>query len=67
MWDVIFHNKVDLNSGMTSLVGQTVKNLPAGEWNGHPLQYSYLENSMDIGPWRATVLGVTKNQTQLSN
>ena len=28
MWDVIFHNKVDLNSGMTSLVGQTVKNLP---------------------------------------
>ena len=25
-----------------------------GEGNGNPLQYSYLENSMDRGPW-ATV------------
>ena len=31
--------------------------------NGNPLQYSCLENSMDIGAWRATVHGVTKNQT----
>ena len=24
-----------------------------GEGNGHPLQYSYLDNSMDRGAWRA--------------
>ena len=33
----------------------------------HPLQYSYLENSMDKGFWQATVHGVAKNWTQLSN
>ena len=47
-----------------------VKNLPAmqetgvrslgredspGEANGNPLQYSYLENPMDRGAWRAAV------------
>ena len=31
-----------------------------GEGNGYPLQYSYLENSMDKGAWRATVHGVAK-------
>ena len=31
-----------------------------GEGNGNPLQYSCLENPMDRGAWRATVLGVTK-------
>ena len=59
----------------TSLVTQTVKNLPAnaeepgsipgsgrspGEGNGYPLQYSCLENSMDRGAWWATVPGVAK-------
>ena len=38
-----------------------------GEGNGYPLQYSYLENSMNIGAWRATVYGVTKSCTQLSH
>ena len=38
-----------------------------GEGNGNPLQYSCLENSMDRGSWQATVHGVAKNQTQLSN
>ena len=38
-----------------------------GEWNGYPLQYSDLENSMDRGFWLATVHGITKTQTQLSN
>ena len=33
----------------------------------HPLQYSCLENSMDRGTWRATVHGVTKSWTQLSD
>ena len=38
-----------------------------GEGNGKPLQYSCLENSMDRGAWRATVQGVTKSWTQLSD
>ena len=55
--------------------GMVVKNLPAnaedagsipgsgkstGEGDGNPLQYSCLGNSMDTGPWRATVHVVTK-------
>ena len=39
---------------------------PGGE-HGSPLQYSCLENSMDRGAWRATVHGVPKSQTQLSD
>ena len=38
-----------------------------GEGNGNPLQYSCQENSMDRGAWWATVYGVSKSQTQLSN
>ena len=38
-----------------------------GEGNGNPLQYSCLENSIDRGTWWATVHGVTKSQTQLSD
>ena len=38
-----------------------------GEGQGHPLQHSCLENSMDRGAWRATVHGVTKSQTQLND
>ena len=35
--------------------------------NGNPLQYSCLGNPMDRGAWPATVHGVTKSQTWLSN
>ena len=38
-----------------------------GEENGYPLQYSFLENSMDRGAWCATVYGVTKSLTGLSD
>ena len=37
------------------------------EGNGNLLQYPCLENSMDRGACQATVLGVTKGQTQLSD
>ena len=37
------------------------------EENGHPLQYSCLENSMDRGARWATVHGVAKSQTRLSD
>ena len=35
--------------------------------NGNPLQYFCLENPMDRGAWQATVHGVAKAQTQLSD
>ena len=38
-----------------------------GEGHGNPLQYSYLENPMDRGAWWATVHGVAKSWTQLSD
>ena len=38
-----------------------------GVGNGNRLQYSCLENSMDIGTWQVTINGVTKSQTQLSD
>ena len=38
-----------------------------GKGNGNPLQYSCLENSMDGGAWWATVHGVAKSRTRLSN
>ena len=38
-----------------------------GEGNGYPLQYSCLENSMVRGAWWATVHGVTKSWTRLSD
>ena len=65
----------------TSLVAQRVKRLPsmqetwvqslAGKisWRGNdnPLQYSCLENPMDGEAWWATVHGVAKSWTQLSD
>ena len=64
-----------------SLMAQTVKNLPAMQrlgfnpsvrkipWRGgnYPLQYSCLENPMDRGAWPATVHGVAKSRTRLSD
>ena len=38
-----------------------------GEGNGYPLQYSCLENPIDEGAWQATVHGVTKSWTWLSD
>ena len=39
----------------------------SGEGNGTPLQYSYLGNPMDQGAWEATVHGVAKSRTRLSD
>ena len=38
-----------------------------GEGNGNPLQYSCLGNPVDRGAWGATVHGVAKSRTQLSD
>ena len=40
---------------------------PSGEGGSTPLQYSCLENPMDGGPWWATVHGVAKSRTWLSD
>ena len=65
-----------------SLVAQRLKRLPAmwETWvrslhredtlekeNGNPLQYSCPENPMEGGAWYATVHGVAKSRTRLSN
>ena len=39
----------------------------SGEGNGTPLQYSYLENPMDRGAWKAAVHEVSKSRTRLSD
>ena len=39
----------------------------SGEGNSNPLQYSCLENPVDRGAWQATVCGVTKSWTRLTN
>ena len=38
-----------------------------GGGNGNPLQYPSLGNPMDRGAWWATIHGVAKSQTRLSN
>ena len=38
-----------------------------GEGDGNPLQYSCVENPMDGGAWWATIHGVAKSRTRLSN
>ena len=40
---------------------------PAQEGSGNLLHYSCLENPMDEGDWQASIHGVAKSWTQLSN
>ena len=49
------------------LVVTPVSGRSPGKGNSNPLQYSCLENSMDRGAWWATVCGVTKSWTRLSD
>ena len=39
----------------------------SGGGSGNPLQYYFLENFMDRGAWQATVHGVAKSCTRLSD
>ena len=58
-------------------MAQTVNNLPAMRetqvqslgWEDplEPLLYSYLENFMDRGAWRAIAHGVARSRTRLSD
>ena len=46
------------NTGDLGLIPESRRS--AGEGNGYPLHYSYLDNSLDRGAWWATVHGVTR-------
>ena len=52
------------NAGDVGLMPGSVR---SGEGKGNPLQYSCLGNPMDRGASWATVCGVTKSQTRLSD
>ena len=65
--------------GFPGVVAQMVKNLPTMQdtqvrslgWEDplekemEPVSYSHMKNSMDRGPWPATVYGVTKTLSEL--
>ena len=53
------------NAGAVSLIPGSGRSPGGG--NGNPFQYSCLGNPMDRGAWGATVHGVAKSQTQLSD
>ena len=53
------------NMGDPGLIPGSVRS--SGEGNGNPLQYPCQENPMDRGDWYATVHGVTKSLTWLSD
>ena len=53
------------NAGDPGLIPGSGKS--PGEGHGNPLQHSCHMNSMDRGAWWATVHGVAKSQTQLSD
>ena len=48
-------------------LGRNLSKETNGEGNGTPLQYSCLENFMDRGAWCASVHGVAKSWTRLSD
>ena len=49
---------INIDPGLIPELGRS-----PGEWNGYPLQYCCLENSMDRGAWQAMVHGVSKSGT----
>ena len=80
VWFHLKETHTAINSGSPG--GSAVKNPPAdagdpgsvpesgrslGEGNNNPLQYSWLENSIDRGAWWATVHRVAKSQIRLSD
>ena len=62
--EIYYTSKSACNAGNLSSIPGSGRS--PGEGNGNPLQYSYLENSIDRGAWRATVHGVAKSWTRLS-
>ena len=56
------------NAGDAGDVGSSLRlGRSPGGGDGYPFQYSCLENPMDRGALQATVYGVAKRQTRLSD
>jgi len=53
--------------GLSYVNKYTFTMLRYGEGNGNPLQYSCLDNSMDRGAWKATVYGIARSRSVLSD
>ena len=53
------------NAGDLGLIPESERSPGGG--NGNPFQYFGLGNLMGRGTWQATLQGLTKSQTQLSN
>ena len=76
-WVLLFHpfgphSESDLDGKESACNAGVLGSIPGPgrsprDGNGYPLQYSCLENSMDRGAWWATVHGVSKSQTRLSD
>ena len=70
-WEIIYHKGWTNQASPVVLV---VRNLPANAgdvrdllqdpWHGNPFQYSFLENPMNRGAWKAIIQGVTQSLTQ---
>ena len=65
-WQVNSHPQYHQESPQIQFLNGSITIFP-GEGNDNPLRYSCLENPMDRGAWWATVHGITKSQTRLSN
>ena len=63
------HSSVDKESACNSGDLGSIPRLgrSPGEGTGNPLLYSCLENTHGQGTWQATVHGIAKSQTQLSD
>ena len=65
LWGQKAHIKLSANAGDLGLIPGSGRS--PGDGNGNPLQYSCLDNPMDGGAWQATVPGVAKSWTGLSD
>ena len=67
--DVSGKNLPANSGGLRDVDSTTLKRLGRSSGGGHEnsLQYSCLENPMDGGAWWATVHGVAKSRTRLSD
>ena len=66
-WQTVWHGSKEFVCNAGDLGSNPGFGRSPGERNGNPLQYYCLENSMDRGVWQATVHGVAKSRTQLSD
>ena len=65
---VVLPKNPPANAGdIRDVCSTSVSGRSPGGGNGNPLQYSYLENPMDRGAWKATVYGVAKSWSWLSD